>query len=662
MDELFRELLAWITTNPGWAYLVVFTVALAESLAVVGMLVPGVMIMVGAGALIAAGSLAFWPTALAAISGAVLGDGFSYWLGHHYRERIRCWWPFNRHPKPLDRGIAFFQRHGGKSVVFGRFVGPGRAVIPMVAGMMQMPPARFLAANVSSGIAWGPAYLAPGIVFGASLKLAAEAAARLAILLLILGALLWLAAWSAHRIFLLISPHANAWLATLLRWAAVHPRIGHMAQTLTDPSHPDAGTLAALAVALLTATLALGLALGAVLFGPPDMSLNAIALDAGQSLHTPIADALMTALNRLGGAPVLLTLVLVVAVHLLRHQRQRDTGYWLAAAAFLLVAVPLLGWLLAVPRPDIGLSLDWPWSFPSAPVLGATLVYGFLAVVLSRGLQGYWRWLPYAFASILIAAVAAARLYFGAEWMTDILGSIALGLAWISALGLAFRRHTSGGADPRLAGVALLAVAVSFSTVSLTMHEDQVDRLTPTPPVEALSLSQWRTGTLDTQLPRRRLDLWRSNTHAIDIQYAGRLDALTDALTARGWQPAKRLGWRNAMKLLSPSTPLGELPVIPHVHDGRDESVALVKDPSPGHRLVIRLWSTRYRLDGELPLWIGDATSLTKDDVLGLMALPVTIASHTEARQALANDLRNAPGLRVEQQSGVFRIEAVPRR
>jgi membrane protein DedA with SNARE-associated domain/membrane-associated phospholipid phosphatase len=661
MDELFRQLLGWIGANPGWTYLIVFIVALAESLAVVGMLVPGVMIMIGAGALIATGNIAFWPTALSAIAGAVLGDGISYWLGHHYRERIRDWWPFNRYPQQLDRGIAFFNRHGGKSVAFGRFVGPGRAIIPLVAGMLQMPPARFLAANVSSGIAWAPAYLAPGIVFGASLKLAAEVAARLAILLLILGTLLWMAAWSARRLYLLISPHANAWLAALLRWAAVHPRIGHMAQALADPSHPDAGTLTALAVALLTATLALGLTLGAVLFGPPDMSLNAIALDLGQSLHTPLASDLMAALNRLGSAPVLLTLVLVVGVYLLWRRRHRDTVYWLAAATFLLVAVPLLGWLLAVPRPDIGLELDWPWSFPSVPALGATLVYGFLAVVLSRGLQGHWRWLPYACASILIAAVAAARLYFGAEWLTDVLGSIALGLAWASALGIAFRRHTAGAADLWLAGIAALGLAASFSADSLTRHEDQVARLTPTLPIQALSLTDWRAGALDQRLPRRRLDLWRSDDHAIDIQYAGRLDALTDALSGQGWQPAERLGWHNAMRLLSPSTPLTELPVIPHVHNGRDESVALVKDPSPDHRLVIRLWSTRYRLSGELPLWVGDATSLNKDDVLGLMALPVTAASHEAARRVLAHDLGESRMLHVTQRRGVYMIEASER-
>ncbi|MES9896122.1 MAG: VTT domain-containing protein, partial [Candidatus Thiodiazotropha endolucinida] len=93
--------------------------------------------------------------------------------------RLRGFWPFNRHPATLQRGITFFQRYGGKSVALGRFFGPVRAIIPLVAGMLGMPPLRFLAANILSALVWAPAYLLPGIVFGASLELASEVAFRL---------------------------------------------------------------------------------------------------------------------------------------------------------------------------------------------------------------------------------------------------------------------------------------------------------------------------------------------------------------------------------------------------------------------------------------------------------------------------------------------------
>ena len=133
----------------------------------------------------------------------------------------------------------------------------------------------------------------------------------------------------------------------------------------------------------------------------------------------------------------------------------RHGYYWLAAAAFPLVATPVVGALLAVPRPDLGLQLILPWSFPSGPVLLATCVYGFLAVSVARGLAERQRWAPYALATTTIAAVAAARVYLGAEWLTSVVDSIALGMVWVAALGLTFHRHARFGLRAEaLAGVA----------------------------------------------------------------------------------------------------------------------------------------------------------------------------------------------------------------
>jgi len=134
-----------------------FLFALAESLAVVGLVVPGAAVMIVAGALIAMGGLHFWPVLLLAVAGAILGDGVSFWLGHRYRDQLRSRWPFYRHPAWLARGERFFYRHGGKSILFGRFVGPVRPIVPLVAGMLGMRAAAFYTMNVLSAMLWAPA-------------------------------------------------------------------------------------------------------------------------------------------------------------------------------------------------------------------------------------------------------------------------------------------------------------------------------------------------------------------------------------------------------------------------------------------------------------------------------------------------------------------------
>lgn len=166
MTELLQSLLEWVRHNPQYAGLVVFAMALAESLAIVGMLVPGVVILFGAGSLIGAGVLDFWSMCAWAVAGAIIGDGLSYWLGHHF-EYLTARFPWFRvHPDHLDKGVRFFQKYGTLSVAVGRFFGPIRAIVPLVAGLLHMPPLRFYVANVLSALVWAPAYLIPGMLLG----------------------------------------------------------------------------------------------------------------------------------------------------------------------------------------------------------------------------------------------------------------------------------------------------------------------------------------------------------------------------------------------------------------------------------------------------------------------------------------------------------------
>ncbi len=625
MEGTLHALLTWIGANPGWAYATVFLVALTESLAVVGMVVPGVVVIVGAGALIAEGSLQFWPTCLAAIVGAIIGDGFSYWLGWRFKDRIPHLWPFSRHPQSLERGIAFFDRYGGKSVALGRFFGPVRAMVPLVAGMMRMSPRRFLAANVISAIAWAPAYLLPGILFGASMKLAAEAAVRLVVLGLGLIAVIWLGFWLAHRLYALLGPHASAWVQGLLRWAEVHPGMGRIARALADPDHPDAGTLTAFAFLLLLAFFLLGGFVGLTLAGVSELTLNQAALELGNSLRTPAGDQLMRIISLLGDPLVVVPTTLVLYLYLRHRNRLRHSVYWLAATGFALLATPVLGALLRIPRPTPGISGMLPWSFPSGPVLLATVAYGFLAVSVARGMPVNWRWLPYAIASGVVGAVAMARVYLGAEWLTDVLATIALGLAWIATLGLAFRRHSR--LDPKwiaLSGVALTALAASLFVTSLIDRDDGIPaNQAATAPIVELTRTDWRAEGWQ-RLPRVRKDLRHTSRQPMNLQYAGDPDALAAALIPAGWGAAELLDWGNAIRLLSPSLPLSELPVIPHVHDGRHADLTLAKNGPDGSRLVLRLWATRFRLEDGEPLWVGSITEQHKESIVGLIALPIT--------------------------------------
>ncbi len=641
MTEYLQQLLAWVSLHPVWAGGIVFLIAMAESLAILGVLVPGVVMMFGIGALIATGVLEFWPTFAWAASGAIAGDALSFFLGRFYQQQLRGIWPFTRYPEMLDRGVRFFERYGGKSIVFGRFVGPVRAVVPLVAGMMGMRPGRYLIANIGSALAWAPAYLFPGMVFGASLELASEVALRLVTLLVILIALIWFVTWMIRILFRLMQPHASAWVQAILKWSRVHPRFGEIAAALADPDHPEAKGLAILASLLILSTGLFALVFYGVTEGSKLGGFDWTVLHGLQSLRTPWADHLMLVFTYLADTTVVAALILTVLAFLLVKRHSRTLVHWLAAAAFGLLASPILKYSLQIPRPDLGIDAVGPYAFPSAHVMRATVLYGFLAVIIARALNTRRRWLAYGAAGLLILLVTLSRLYLGVHWLSDVLGSLTLGLAWVAALGIAYNRHID--VETRWRGLTLCATATLALALGLQAWRYQATDLaayTPARPTQQMGLEVWWTEGW-RQLPQRREDIRNSRRQPLNIQYAGTLDTLESTLSLRGWKPAQTLNWENSLKLLSPSAGLRELPLLPRVHDGRHEVLALERYPSPEDRLVLRLWSTDLVLQpGDIRLWQGNVSSQKKTQVLSLFAFPTTQPDFSQPYALFLNDIR----------------------
>ena len=152
--EIFNQ---W---GPALLVAAVFVISLAESLAVVGLLVPGVALLLSLtlAAVAAEVSLPLW--LVAGTLGAFLGDGLSFWLGQRAGPRVHHWRFFQKHPQWLHDGERFFRRYGIWSIIVGRFIGPLRPVVPLVAGAFEMPARAFWLANAISAPAWAVAYLA----------------------------------------------------------------------------------------------------------------------------------------------------------------------------------------------------------------------------------------------------------------------------------------------------------------------------------------------------------------------------------------------------------------------------------------------------------------------------------------------------------------------
>ncbi|WP_415758997.1 bifunctional DedA family/phosphatase PAP2 family protein [Pseudomonas sp. LT1P18] len=171
MGPWLDSVTGWLTVNPQWLAAAVFIVACVECLAIAGLIVPGTVLLFAVAVLAGSGALSLGETLLLGFLGGVLGDIISYFLGRHFHQNIRRLPGLRHHPEWITGAEAYFQRYGIASLLVGRFIGPLRPMLPMVAGMFDMPFPRFAAVSLLAAAGWTVAYLLPGWATGAAIRL-----------------------------------------------------------------------------------------------------------------------------------------------------------------------------------------------------------------------------------------------------------------------------------------------------------------------------------------------------------------------------------------------------------------------------------------------------------------------------------------------------------
>ena len=646
MESHLQALTSYFSGHPALALGAVFAAALLEALAVVGTVVPGSTIVFVGGVLIGLRALDPGWTAAAAVSGAILGDGISFWLGRHHHERLRAVWPLRTHPALFERGQAYFALHGGKSVFLGRFLGPVRAIVPVIAGMSDMPVARFYAVNVLSAFAWAAAHLLPGALFGASLQLAGAISSRLVILLVVVLA----GAWSLGRLVSFVYRRGGPFVAylrdRLVAWARARSgMVPRVALSLFDPARPEApGLLIAVALLLGGAWLFLGI-LQDVIANDPLVRFDHVVFAALQGLRTAWVDDAMVSASELGSAAVAVPVIAAVALLLALARCWRTLAYWLAAVGVAQGLVWTLKLTVERARPTALYSGVEQFSFPSGHAASSIVLYGFLAFLLARGRSTRAQIVLALAAALAIGLVAFSRLYLGAHWLSDVLASLSLGTAWVALLAVAYTRR---GRDERVPSRALLYTALATLAVAGALqvsshHSVDLARYAREAPTPAVLLSDWR-GAGWQRLPAHRTEIDGEADEPMALQWAAPAERIAAALATAGWRVPAPWTSRAALLWLLPSTPIGQLPVLAKFQQGEPPRLTFEKALDDHHRLVIRLWATADRVDTASgppsPLWLGMATLERAEHPAGLITRVATEPDYatpvTQLAQALA--------------------------
>jgi membrane protein DedA with SNARE-associated domain len=170
LQAIVQQTVDFVRNNQVWAAPIVFALAFGESLAFISLLIPAWGALVAIGALISSSDISFWPIWIAASLGAAAGDWLSYWVGLKLEYTVAHVWPLSRHRDFIPRGEAFMKKWGVPGIFIGRFFGPLRASVPLIAGIFEMPFWRFQVANFSSAFVWAAVLLTIGDVISKAVK------------------------------------------------------------------------------------------------------------------------------------------------------------------------------------------------------------------------------------------------------------------------------------------------------------------------------------------------------------------------------------------------------------------------------------------------------------------------------------------------------------
>ena len=419
MVDFFQQL----SLSPVMLIVLIGIIALIESLALIGLLVPGVVLITATTSLAGHQDIAISWMLAAAFTGAVCGDLISFRLGLWEKGRVLNRWPLSQHPEWVQRGQRFFARYGAYSVFIGRFFGPVRPIIPLIAGMMRMPSGTFLKANLASALLWAPAYTLPGYWLGHTWqqRLTLPAGLEIALVTLMGGMVLLAVLFSWGRT-------QTSRQGNIYRWSIIAARrFSLLRRPWLAMSQQGEVPIAS----LLLLVMSIGGFSACTLWVMQQMGPTLLDLRVQQLFDGLRNDSLMrvsTTLARVGDLYGVLAVTLPWGIWMLTRRYWALLGHWLAALLGIALLNTIGKALIGRERPIISEELIGSMAYPSAHTSTTVVILGLAAAFFAARLARRQRFWVYWAAIAMSLPMALSRLVLGVHWLTDLMGGALLGL------------------------------------------------------------------------------------------------------------------------------------------------------------------------------------------------------------------------------------------
>lgn len=438
-----QQILDDVSTGLGdWTYLAVSVLAFLETGAFVGLVFPGETAVIIAGAVAGQGETSIVITIALVWFSAWAGDSASFYIGtrlgrefilrNGHRVRIT--------PERFEQVESYFSRHGGKTILVGRFIGLVRALAPFIAGSSGMRYRAFLPYSVLGTGLWAAAFSLLGYVLAENLHLAEQLASKG---LLAFGTLVVLVVGTVLAVRYLRSPENRESLAGRIEAnrlgepvVAFGRRLRPQARFLWARITPgNLGLEFTSVMAVLAVALFIVVGYGSIVTDDPGATPgDATAFEIAGEMRSGWLTDVNKGVTALGSAPFTLAVGLIAAVALGVRRHWPELAVLVAALVIAHLAVPILKELVDRPRPPDPLVDATGASWPSGHSTYA-IIYPWIALTATVRLRpgrAYATALIVG-AILLAAAIGLSRVYLRVHYLSDATSGAALGVSAFAA-------------------------------------------------------------------------------------------------------------------------------------------------------------------------------------------------------------------------------------